>query len=166
MRQPSGFASPGSPQTGAAILAGGQSKRMGANKALLRLQSSKPMLIESVVGRLEEAGLTDGLLLVANSPDDYSFLGLSVVPDEIPGKGPLGGILTALLHSPFERVLVVACDMPYLNPALLAYMAHLPDTADVLIPRWTSANGQTRLETLHAVYSRRCIPSIRKRINI
>src|SRR5262249_42051560 len=59
---------------------------------------------------------------------------------------------------------VVGCDMPLLNPSLIRYIARLPDTADVLIPRWTDEAGKEQLETLHAVYSRRCIEPIRKRI--
>lgn len=152
------------PTTGAAILAGGRSSRMGMDKAWLRFRPGGPTLIEGVVERLTEAGLGSDLLVVTNSPQEYGFLGLRLVSDDIPGVGPLGGILTALAHSTRKRVLVVACDMPALNPALLRYMAHMPDSADVLIPRWFNADGQERLETLHAVYSRRCIEPIRKRI--
>src|SRR5204863_3276891 len=74
------------------------------------------------------------------------------------------GILTALVHSPHERVFVVGCDMPLLNPSLVRYMAQVPDTADVLIPRWTDEAGLEQLETLHAIYTRRCIEPIRKKI--
>ncbi len=154
--------------TGAAVLAGGLSKRMGANKALLRLESggpTLPTLIEMVVARLKEAGFGDGLLLVANTPGELGFLGLTTVADELPGAGPLGGILTALVHSPHPRVLVVACDMPLLNPALLRYMAQLPDSSDVIIPRWIDKSGSTNVEPLHAIYSRRCIEAIRERLS-
>jgi molybdopterin-guanine dinucleotide biosynthesis protein A len=150
--------------TGAAILAGGSSKRMGTNKALLRLRPGGPTLIETVVARLQEAGLADGLIVVANEPDEYAFLGLPVVPDEIAGAGPLGGILTALIHSTCERVLVVACDMPALNSALLGHLARLTERADVVIPRWVGSDGKARLETLHAVYSHTCIPAMLMRI--
>jgi molybdopterin-guanine dinucleotide biosynthesis protein A len=138
---------------------------MGRNKALMRLRQGGPTLIETVVASLRDAGMGDGLLLVANTQEEYAFLELPIVPDEIPGVGPSGGILTALLHSPYERVLVVACDMPRLNPALLDYMAHLPDHADILIPRWTNHGGTTRVETLHAIYSHRCIEPIRSRLS-
>ena len=103
-------------------------------------------------------------LLVTNTPQEYSFLGLDIAPDEVQGAGPLGGILTGLVHSPYSRALFVACDMPLLNPALIGYLAALPDTGDVIIPRWTDEYGNERLETLHAIYSRRCIEPIRKRI--
>ena len=151
--------------TGAAILAGGLSRRMGANKALLRLEPDGPTLIEVVVARLKEAGFGDGLMLVANTSDDLGFLGLTTVADELPGAGPLGGILTALVHSHHPRVLVVACDMPLLNPALLRYMAQLPDSSDVIIPRWIDKSGSVKVEPLHAIYSRRCIKAVRERLS-
>jgi molybdenum cofactor guanylyltransferase len=128
------------------------------------LQADGPTLIETVVERLREAGLGEGLLVVTNSPKEYAFLGLPVLPDEVPGAGPLGGILTALVQSQCERVLVVACDMPSLNQDLLRYMAGLPDDADLIMPRWVDDKGLVRLETLHAVYSQRCIKPIRGRI--
>src|SRR5438132_56454 len=139
-------------QTGAAILAGGQSRRMGANKALLRVRPGGPTLIEIVVGRLRKGGFEAPLLVVANGESDYAFLGLPVATDDVPGAGPLGGILTALSHSAYPRVLVVACDMPLLNPEVVRYMAQLPDSSDVLMPRWFDEEGRERLETLHAIY--------------
>ncbi len=150
-------------QTGTAILAGGHSTRMGTNKALLRLSPGGTTVIERVMSRLGEAGVAPDLL-VTNTPHEYAFLGLPMVPDDVRGAGPLGGILTALNHSPYERVLVVACDMPTLNPALLRYMASLPGGYDALIPRRTDVSGREHLETLHAIYSRRCIGPIGERI--
>lgn len=154
------------PQTGAAILAGGRSSRMGTDKALLRLRPGGPKLIEIVVAQLTEAGLGSDLLVVTNSPQDYAFLELTLVSDDIPDTGPLGGILTALAHSLCDRVFVVACDMPALNPALIRHLTQLSTGADIVIPRWFDADGQERLETLHAVYSRQCVEPIRKRIEL
>lgn len=136
---------------------------MGTNKALLRLSPGGHTIIERVVSRLGEAGLAPDLL-ITNTPREYAFLGVPMVPDDLPGAGPLGGILTALNHSPCERVLVVACDMPMLNPLLLRYMASLPGDYDALIPRWADVLGRETLETLHAIYSRRCIGPIGERI--
>src|SRR6476469_2588830 len=117
------------PTTGGVILAGGRSTRMGASKALLRIRPQDPTLIELVAARLKEAGLWPPLL-VTNTPDEYAFLGLPTVSDEVPGAGPLGGILTGLIRSPGERIFVVGCDMPLLNPSLIKYMAQLTDTTD------------------------------------
>jgi molybdopterin-guanine dinucleotide biosynthesis protein A len=146
-----------------AVLAGGRSARMGTNKALLRAHPTGLTLVEMVVERLTDAHLPPAML-VTNSPSDFSFLGIPMLPDDIPGGGSLGGILTALNHAPTERVFVAACDMPSLNPALIRYMAALPAEHDALIPRWTDAQGGRHLETLHAIYSRRCIAPIAQRV--
>jgi molybdopterin-guanine dinucleotide biosynthesis protein A len=136
---------------------------MGTNKALLQVRPGGPTVIESVVARLREAGLAPDLL-VTNSPDTFAFLDIPMQPDDIPGSGSLGGIYTALNHLPHDRVLVLACDMPLLNPTLLRYMASLPTDADALVPRWTDAEGIPHIETLHTIYSRRCIEPIRGRV--
>lgn len=149
--------------TAAAILAGGKSRRMGTNKALLRLGEHEPTMIECVVARLGEAGFRHPLI-VTNSPEEYAFLGLEMVPDEVPGAGPLAGILSALTHSQSEHALVVACDMPLLNPALLAYMASIPAEYHALVPRWTDPLGQIRVESMHAIYSTACVEPIRRRL--
>lgn len=148
---------------GVVVLAGGASTRMGTNKALLRPRPNAPTLIDVVVARLSEAGLAPHLL-VTNSPAVFAFLNIRTAPDDMPGAGSLGGIYTALNYLPYERMLTVACDMPLLNPSLLRYMASLPTEADVLVPRWRDAEGNPRIETLHAIYARRCIEPIRKRI--
>ncbi len=136
---------------------------MGRNKAFLRLIPDGPTLIETVVARLAEAGYQSPLL-VANAPADYAFLGLPTFPDSIQGKGALGGILTTLQHSPHELVLVVACDMPALNPVLLRYMSMQPAGYDAYVPAWLSSSGERQVEPLHAVYTRSCIPEIEGRI--
>ncbi len=148
---------------GAAILAGGHSTRMGTDKALLQAWPGGPAVIEMVAARLVEAGLPPPLL-VTNAPHRHAFLGLRMVADDLPGAGPLGGVFTALNHSPFRRVLVVACDMPLLNPDLVRYMASLPDDADAVVPRHSGESGRQRPEPLHAIYSHRCIEPIRRRL--
>ncbi|MBF6611501.1 MAG: molybdenum cofactor guanylyltransferase [Chloroflexi bacterium] len=151
--------------TGAAILAGGASSRMGSNKAFLRLHPGGATLIESVILRLQQAGFGSPLL-VTNTPADYALLHLPTVADEVAGAGPLGGVLAALCRSPHEYLLVVGCDMPALNPALLRHMAARQTTADALVPRWTKRDGRIQAETLHAIYSRSCIEPIRRRIAV
>ena len=136
---------------------------MGTNKAILRARPGGPTVIEQVVTSLREAGVGPSLL-VTNTPQDYSFLRMPMLPDDVTGVGPLGGILTALQHSSSERVLVVACDMPLLSPYLIRYMLSLPDDYDALVPRWTNEAGHVSIETLHAIYSRRCIEPIHRMI--
>ena len=137
------------------IQAGGESRRMGQNKALLPFHGQP--LIERVVIRLKSSA--DELILTANQPEYFQFLGLPIFPDLIPGKGALGGLYTALNAAHFSLVAVVACDMPFINPELLAAERDLLAQGDwdVAIPR--SAEG---LEPLHALYRKEiCLPPIR-----
>jgi len=138
------------------IQAGGESRRMGQNKALLPFHGQP--LIERVVKRLKSTA--DELILIANRPELYQFLGLPIFPDLIPGKGALGGLYTALGTAHFPLVAVVACDMPFINPELLAAERAflVQGDWDVAIPR--SDEG---LEPLHAVYRKDvCLPPILK----
>jgi molybdopterin-guanine dinucleotide biosynthesis protein A len=84
--------------------------------------------------------------------------GVPIVPDDMPGLGALGGICTALVHSPCDRTLIVACDMPFLTADFLRRLAAIGD-ADLVIPR--TARGY---EPLCAIYTRACLPDIRARI--
>ena len=138
-----------------AILAGGAARRMGGDhKALLTIGDSP--IVERQRAALRQ--VADPIFIVAPDPAPFAHLGVPVVPDRLPGCGALGGIYTAILASAHERVLVVACDMPFLNPAFLTQMAGARD-ADVVIPR--SSRG---LEPLCAIYTRACAEPIRTRL--
>lgn len=134
-----------------AIQAGGQSSRMKRDKGLVPL-AGQP-LIEHVLARVE--GLGDEILVTTNRPADYAFLGLPTAADDKPGAGALVGLQTALRAANGEEVLVLACDMPFVNRGLVEHLLALAPEADVIIPRWAG-----RWQTLHAVYARRCLPAI------
>lgn len=138
-----------------AIQAGGKSTRMGADKSFVPFQG-RP-LIEIVRERVE--GLGDELILITNQPGAYVHLRLPMFSDVYPDCGPLGGIHTAILRAANPHVLVVACDMPWLNRNLLCAMRALRAEADVVVPRWDQFP-----EPLHAVYSKACLPAIRDNI--
>jgi len=141
-----------------AIQAGGESRRMGRDKALIPFLG-KP-LIERVLHRV--APLADEVLVTTNRPESYLFLGLPLFSDLAPGRGALGGLFTALSTAHHELVAVVACDMPFVSAALLAAERDLlADTAlDAVIPR---TDGGT--EPFHAVYRRAtCLPVIQEAI--
>jgi len=139
-----------------AILAGGQSKRMGRDKALLVADGQ--LLIERVIDRVKP--LSDDLFINTNSPEKYAQFGLRCVVDVYPGKAALGGIYSALLAAQHPYVLVVACDMPLLNTALLQYLIDLAPTADAVIPIVIPPYP----EALHAVYSKKSIPAVEARL--
>lgn len=136
------------------VQAGGESRRMGQDKALLPFLG-KP-LIARVLGRVRP--IADELLVTTNRPENYAFLGLPLFSDRLPGRGALGGLYTALSIANRPLVGVVACDMPYVSAALLAAARDLlADPAiDAVIPR--TADGT---EPFHAVYRREtCLPLI------
>lgn len=138
-----------------AILAGGKSTRMGADKALTALLG-RP-LVEHAAARLR--GLGRETLLITNTPEAHAGAGLPMFSDVIPGKGPLGGIYTALTHAAGDYVLVVAVDMPFLNRDLLRYMIGLAAGHDAVVPRMGGLP-----EGLHAVYGKACLEPIRARL--
>lgn len=85
----------------AVVLAGGDSRRMGTDKAFLKMPGGEP-LIEAILSKL--APLSDEIILVANRTQGYERLGVELVADIYPGKGSLGGdIYGALGHEPFPR---------------------------------------------------------------
>ncbi len=139
-----------------AIMAGGKSSRMGQDKSFV-LFAGQP-LIERVLERVQ--GLGDELVLSTNKPAEYAHLGLPMFADVLPDCGPLGGIYTAVYHARHPHTLVVACDMPWLNPDLLRYMVDLRETADVVVPRWDKYP-----EPLHALYSKACLPPIKEKLD-
>ena len=149
------------PVTGV-ILAGGQSRRMGANKALMQLGDDS--LIAHVIRRMRR--VVDELLLITNSPTEYVHLDVPMHGDIIPDTGALGGIYTGLTHASHDAVLCVACDSPFLEPKLLAYLASVLGEYDAVMPYTQSETPADRndvqitLQTLCAAYSKRCLPII------
>src|SRR5215207_5776636 len=99
------------PTISAAILAGGQSRRMGADKSFMLLDG-RP-IFEHVLTCVRELELP--ILLVTNSRKKYTAYHLPMTPDVLPGQGSLGGLYTAIWSSTTEFTLCVACDMPFLN---------------------------------------------------
>ena len=138
-----------------AIMAGGQSSRMGKDKSFV-LFEGRPM-IEVVIDAV--AGLGDETLLITNKPDEYAHLNLPMVSDVYPDHGSLGGIFTAVHAASHPHTLVVACDMPWLNRPLLEHMIALRESADVIVPRW-----EKYPEPLHAIYNKACLNPIEAKL--
>jgi molybdopterin-guanine dinucleotide biosynthesis protein A len=136
------------------IQAGGESRRMGADKALLPFLG-QPLILRPL-NRL--AGIADEALVTSNHPERYRFLSLTPIPDLYPGTGALGGLFTALYAARYPYVAVVACDMPFASPDLFTFeLALLHETGvDAVVPR--SAGGT---EPFHAIYRRKsCLPHV------
>lgn len=138
----------------AVVLAGGNSKRMGRNKALLRIGEKK--MIQIVVETLEP--LFDEVLLVTRNPSSFYMLdNVKFVTDvlDTEKKNSLVGLYSGLLKANNEYAFIVPCDMPFLSNALIAHMIESLDGEDVRIPMIGSY-----FEPLHAIYRKTCLPYI------
>lgn len=137
------------------IQAGGESRRMGQNKALLPFNGQR--LIERLISRIRV--ITDEVLVISNQPETFNFLHTPGFTDLLPGNGALGGLFTAfsIAHTPL--VAVVACDMPFVNSKLLDAQIKklIRQNADGMVPR--HAGG---CEPFHAVYRREvCLAAVK-----
>ncbi len=131
---------------------------MGMDKALMPFLGIP--LIQRLRDRFRE--LDSEMLVISNQPAGYQFLGLPVFQDTIQGRGALGGLLTALEVSQTNYVGLIAADMPFASPSLLATLLdRIRSTrADAVLP--SSPHGS---EPLHAVYHREaCLPLVRDAI--
>lgn len=154
------------PPLSAAVIAGGKSIRMGCDKALLAVVEDGPSMLESVLATLGKVAAE--VFIVDNDPVRYAGFGAPIVPDVHPGGGALLGIQSAIQHATHAHCLVVACDMPFLNSALLADMARQPRDYDVLVPVLPGASRQRGgfiYQTLHAIYGKSCAPAIQARVD-
>jgi len=142
-----------------AVQAGGESRRMGSNKALMDFLGQP--LISRILERVSP--LADELLVTTNRPQDFEFLQMPVFPDIIPGRGALGGLYTALNFAKQPLVAVLACDMPFVNPDLLNAEKELliKTQADIVIPQLDGG-----LEPFHAIYRRdACLKPVQSAIS-
>lgn len=141
-------------EAGGIILAGGRSSRFKENKALVKVASQR--LIDRIVGVLST--VFPSLILVTNSPLDFKGVRAEIVTDIIPGRGPLSGIHSGLIASPYDLNFVVACDMPFINARLVKYLIERANPSfDAVVP---VVRGYP--EPLAAVYRRSCLPCIER----
>lgn len=144
---------------GGAILAGGSSKRMGFNKALIEINGEP--LISRVASSINNAGLMD-LRIVGGDCDAFEVLGHDCLSDEYPGEGPLGGIITALNHyrkKGKEHVLVVACDLPNISEKLIRTILEgsKQEPKSIVIPL-----VEGHLQWMHALWPTAVLPALLK----
>ena len=137
------------------ILAGGKSRRMGRDKALLKIGDIP--LIERVSVVLRR--IFENVFLVTNDPTLYLDLGFPVYTDTYPNRASLVGIYTALLKADTPHIFCASCDMPFLNESLIRFLVEQRANADWVLP--FSNHGR---EPLHAVYGKNCLPPMGRMI--
>jgi molybdopterin-guanine dinucleotide biosynthesis protein A len=143
----------GVPSTGAIVLAGGKSSRMGTPKALLPFDGTP--LIVHIVSMLRQ--LFDEVVIVAAPGQELPPMPMPVtlVHDDVAYQGPVGGIYYGLsaLRPEAEAGFVTSCDSAFLNLALIAHLVEKIATCDVVVPHW-----EGRFQPLHAVYRKSVAP--------
>ena len=139
------------------ILAGGKSSRFGTDKALSSYNGIS--LLERTIGLLREAGLEP--IIVTREGADYAFTETSILRDELPEKGPLGGIYTALSFLEGVSFMVLTCDMPLLTSGVLKS----------LISHHEKGNGVTafrtkdgRIQPFPGIYEPSIFPVVQEKI--
>jgi molybdopterin-guanine dinucleotide biosynthesis protein A len=137
------------------VVAGGQSQRMGRDKALLPW--GQGTLLDHSVARLRE--VTDDVRVLCGPEARYESHGVPVVPDAVKNHGALGGVLSALMALDRPLGLFLAVDLPAVPSALLEALVAAATGFDAVVP--VSARGP---EPLCAVYARTCLEPIRRRL--
>ena len=140
------------------LQAGGRSSRMGQDKALLPFMGTTMLdyILEQVKGLGEET------LIITNQPQNYGDFAYPLFSDVISNVGALGGLYSAIYHAQHEYVLVLGCDMPFINRGFLDYMLELALDFDVVIPRM-EPNGFA--EPFRAIYKQSCLEPVKVAID-
>ena len=137
----------------AVILTGGESKRMGSDKARVVL-SGKPLL-EHITEQLEPL-FSDILLSVRTQRDDVAY---PQVRDDTQARAPMVGIKSALERVQTAWVFVIACDMPLISTRLIQHLAALRNQHDAVVPY-----AFDRPQPLFGFYHKSCLPRMENRI--
>jgi len=139
------------------VLAGGKGLRLGHNKVLESIGNRS--LLQRVVSSI--SSFKSDIIIVTASGQSFPELAgyprWRIVTDIYPGKGALGGIYTGLAASTSFYSLIVSCDMPFLNQALLRYMIQVSAGFDAVVPQLGNM-----VEPLHSVYSKGCLAPIER----
>lgn len=137
------------------ILCGGKSQRMQTDKGLLLFENQT--FVTCIINAIKP--ITDTIVLVTNN-DEYKKFGYTVISDIYEGKGPVGGIYTALKHSSTFRNLIVSCDVPKIT-------SHLFE--NYLIPNFKSyditflSDGVSDYPLI-GIYSKNCVSAFKTAI--
>ena len=137
------------------LLAGGKSRRMGEDKR--HLVVGEQTLLERGLAVLQSIFCEVLVVIAQDSPP--LKVAAQVVRDLVPDCGSLGGLYTGLTQATTPYIFVVACDMPFLNQAVITQFTSRRGTADIVMARLAD-----RLHPMHALYGKRCVPALEEMI--
>lgn len=133
------------------ILAGGKSSRMGQDKGMMYFKG-QPM-VSWVIQCMKE--ITP---YISISTNDHSYIkwGLPMIEDHEKEQGPLAGLISSLSQVSYEDVLVLSCDMPFVEPFVLQRLLDESEGAEIVVPKI-----EGRVYPLCAYYKRSCLPKLK-----
>ena len=140
------------------VLAGGQSKRMGFNKAEAEMQGDSMLM--RMIDKLKKITPT---ILISSGTATYPNIPLPQIPDGYPQCGPLGGIYSVLKASNTSLNLVVSCDIPLVSISLLVHIIEKAKESNALITLPIDHDGQ--LQMMCAVYHKDVLPILQQQID-
>ncbi|WP_346862216.1 molybdenum cofactor guanylyltransferase [uncultured Draconibacterium sp.] len=141
-------------QITAIILAGGKSKRMGTDKALLQLDGIS--LLERSISLCKK--LCDTIIISSNNKAHQKF-GFPLVPDEFKNCGPIGGIYSCLKKSESEWNFIISVDSAFVEADFVSYLMAAIEDVDTIVPY-----GSKGTEPLIALYNKKCLPAFEEKI--
>lgn len=139
------------------ILAGGQSRRLGRNKALVEVKGQT--IIEKVVSAVPAK--KENIKIVTSSFQTFRFLKLKMISDIYPGLGPIGGVHAGLVDSTFDLNFFLACDLPLISTKVIQLVLDSYSGQDVF-----GLRTKKGLEPLCTLYSKNCISAIDNQMKI
>jgi molybdopterin-guanine dinucleotide biosynthesis protein A len=136
----------------ALILAGGENKRLHVLKGFLEIKGRR--IIESNIELLKK--IFDCVIISTNNPEYYFYLGVPMLGDIVKYRGPMTGILSALITIEAPGIFVTGCDMPFIKPELIRYIVgRWTDSQEAVIPIFDS-----KPQPLLGVYSKKLVPKM------
>ena len=139
------------------ILAGGQSRRLGRNKALVEVNGQP--IIEKVVSAIPAK--KENIKLVTSSFQTFRFLKLEMISDIHPGLGPIGGVHAGLVDSSFDFNFFLACDLPFISTEVIQTVLDSHASQDIF-----GIRTKKGLEPLCTLYSKECISTIENQMKV
>lgn len=129
---------------------------MGRDKATIDI--GQTTLIGHVYGKVRP--IFDDIFVISSQHDRIPGIPVPVFRDVLPHRGPLVGIVSALLHSHTPYVFAVACDMPFLDRDLIRSMVKGINGEDIIIPK-----TPVGYEALHSIYNKSCASAMLRLID-
>lgn len=143
--------------TTAIILAGGKSKRMGKEKALLHI--GEKTIIEILVDKLKS--FFPNIILSTNNPENFTFLKIRIVEDFYKNVGPLGGIHAGLAESETNRNFIISCDLPLMSDEFINYICSYKTDKKIVV-----CKTGDYIEPTFGIYSKKIVDELEIILNL